>query len=189
MPLIFLHSCFRSAYPMGLPKEFAFVAVLRMSGTTINKNWNIWQIQSGNGEEQLAVRLNGETKSLKFVFTVLNTGKQTVIFSQINSLFNDLWHNILLEVSRHSVTLFVDCHMINSEKTPAWQKVSLDGFTLSGMPKDNQLTAILVLLFYYLHFSILAIIRLISLQECYCIRIRNTSYYYRHLQTTPEYFC
>lgn len=138
----FIYSCFRSAYPLGLPEEFAFVAVLRMSGSTINKTWNIWQMQSANGEGQLAVRLNGETKSLEFAFTVLNTGKQTVIFSQIDSLFNDLWHNILLEVSRHSVTLFVDCHMIHSEKIPARQKVSLDGFTLIGKPKDNPLIAI-----------------------------------------------
>lgn len=138
----FFHSCFRSAYPLGLPEEFTFVAVLRMGGSTINKNWNIWQMQSAIGEEQLAVRLNGETKSLEFTFMVLNAGKQTIIFSQIDSLFDDLWHSILLEVSRHSVTLFVDCHMIQSEKTPARQKVSLDGFTLIGKSKDNPLTAI-----------------------------------------------
>ncbi|GLD72179.1 collagen alpha-1(IX) chain isoform X1 [Lates japonicus] len=54
----------RSAYPLGLPEEFAFVAVLRMSASTINKNWNIWQMQDVNGNEQLAIRLNGESKSL-----------------------------------------------------------------------------------------------------------------------------
>ncbi|TWW78766.1 Collagen alpha-1(IX) chain [Takifugu flavidus] len=119
----------RSAYPLGLPEEFAFEAVLRMSGSTINKNWNIWQLQTADGDEQLAVRLNGETKSVEFTFTALHAGNQTVIFSQIDSLFNDLWHNILLEVSRNSVTLFVDCHRVRSEETPARQKVSLDGFT------------------------------------------------------------
>ncbi|XP_069000215.1 collagen alpha-1(IX) chain-like [Embiotoca jacksoni] len=52
----------RSAYPLGLPEEFAFVAMLRMSGSTIYKNWNIWQMQDVNGAEQLAVRLNGESQ-------------------------------------------------------------------------------------------------------------------------------
>lgn len=85
------------------------MAVLRMSGSTVNKKWNIWQMQSANGEEQLPVRLDSETKSVECAFTALNTGKQTVMFSQVHSLFSDLWHNLLLEVSRHSVTLFVDC--------------------------------------------------------------------------------
>lgn len=115
---------------------FAFVAVLRMSGSTINKNWNIWQLQTADGDEQLAGRLNGETKSVEFTFTALHAGNHTVIFRQIDSLFNDLWHKILLEVSRNSVTLFVDCHRVHSEETPARQKVSLDGFTSIGKLKD-----------------------------------------------------
>lgn len=108
-------------------------------------------MQSVSGEEQLAVRLNGETRSLEFAFTAMDIGKQTIIFSQIDSLFNDLWHSVLLEVSRYSVTLFLDCHMIHSEKTPARQKVSLDGFTLIGKPKDNPLIAIPVCYTYH-HF-------------------------------------
>lgn len=67
-----LSPCFRSAYPLGLPEVFAFVTVLRMNGSTVTKNWNVWQMQDLNGEEQLAVRLNGESLSLEFTFTTLN---------------------------------------------------------------------------------------------------------------------
>lgn len=134
--------CFRSAYPLGLPEEFAFVAVLRMSGSTINKNWNIWQMQDVNGDEQLAVRLNGESKSLEFSFTALDTGRQTVVFSPLDFLFNEQWHKVLLDVSRRTVTLFVDCVMVGSENVPPRQKVNLDGFTLIGKPKDNPMMAI-----------------------------------------------
>lgn len=134
--------CFRSAYPLGLPDEFAFVAVLRMSGSTINKNWNIWQMQDVNGDEQLAVRLNGESKSLEFSFTALDTGRQTAVFSPLDFLFNEQWHKVLLDVSRRAVTLFVDCVMVGSENVPPRQKVSLDGFTLIGKPKDNPMMAI-----------------------------------------------
>lgn len=134
--------CFRSAYPLGLPEEFAFVAVMRMSGSTINKNWNIWQMQDVNGDVQLAVRLNGESKSLEYTFTALDTVSQTVVFSPLDFLFNEQWHKVLLDVSRRSVTLFVDCVMIGSENVPPRQKVSLDGFTLIGKPKDNPMMAI-----------------------------------------------
>lgn len=140
--IIFRPVCFRSAYPLGLPEEFAFVAVLRMSGSTINKNWNIWQMQDVNGDEQLAVRLNGESKSLEFTFTALDTGRQTVVFSPLDFLFNEQWHKVLLDVSRRTVTLFVDCVMVGSENVPPRQKVSLDGFTLIGKPKDNPIMAI-----------------------------------------------
>lgn len=122
------------------------MAVLRMNGSTTNKNWNIWQMQDVNGDEQLAIRLNGESESVEFTFTTLDTEKQTVVFSNLDFLFSEQWHNILLEVSRHSVTLFVDCHIIGSESIPTRQKVSLDGFTMIGKSKDNPLISIPVTL-------------------------------------------
>lgn len=118
------------------------MAVLRMNGSTTNKNWNIWQMQDVNGDEQLAIRLNGESESVEFTFTALDTGKHTVIFRNLDFLFSEQWHNILLEVSRHSVTLFVDCHTIGSESIPTRQKVNLDGFTLIGKSKDNPLISV-----------------------------------------------
>ncbi|KAG7230155.1 hypothetical protein INR49_009875, partial [Caranx melampygus] len=132
----------RSAYPLGLPDEFIYVAVLRMSGSTIHKDWNIWQMQDMNGNEQLAVRLNGKLKSLEFTFTALGSGRQTVVFSPQASLFNDQWHKVLLDVRRHSVTLLVDCVMVGSQSIPPRQRVSLDGFTLIGKLKDNPVMAV-----------------------------------------------
>ncbi|KAM7385722.1 hypothetical protein PAMP_001784 [Pampus punctatissimus] len=132
----------RSAYPLGLPDEFAFVSVLRMIGSTITKNWNIWQMQDVNGNEQLSVRLNGESESLEFTFTATDTGRQTVVFSSLPFLFNERWHRVLLDVSRRSVTLFVDCVMIGSHNISHRQKVSLDGFTLIGKLKDNPVMAV-----------------------------------------------
>uniref|UniRef100_A0A3Q4AYR2 Thrombospondin-like N-terminal domain-containing protein n=1 Tax=Mola mola TaxID=94237 RepID=A0A3Q4AYR2_MOLML len=116
----------RSAYPLGLPREFSFVAVLRMSGSTISKNWNIWQMQDASGNEQLAVRLNGESGSLEFTVTALDTGRHTVVFGPLQFLFNEQWHRIL----------------IGSEDLPPRLKASLDGFTLIGKPKDNPMMAI-----------------------------------------------
>lgn len=123
------------------------MAVLRMSGSTINKNWNIWQMQDVNGNEQLAVRLNGESRSVEFSFTALDSRRQTVVFGPLDFLFNERWHQVLLDVSKRSVTLAVDCVAVGSEKTPPRQKVSLDGFTLIGKSKDNPLLAVPVRFF------------------------------------------
>lgn len=132
---------FRSAYPLGLPEEFAFVAVMRMTASTLNKNWNIWQMQDVNGSEQLAVRLDGLSKSLEFTFTALDAGRLHVAFSPVAVLFNDQWHKVLLEVSGGSVTLYVDCAMIGSQTIQAREKVRLDGFTLIGKLKNNPVMA------------------------------------------------
>lgn len=119
------------------------MAVLRMSGSTISKSWNIWQMQDVNGNEQLALRLNGESKSLEFTFTALDTGRrQTAAFSALDFLFNEQWHKVLLDVSRRTVTLFVDCVTIGSQTVPPRHKASLDGFTLIGKLKDNPVMAV-----------------------------------------------
>lgn len=121
------------------------MAVLRMSGSSISKNWNIWQIQDASGNEQLAVRLNGESSSLEFTVTALDTGRHTVVFGPLQFLFNEQWHRVLLAVSRRSVTLFMDCVSISSDDLAPRLKTSLDGFTLIGKPKDNPVMAILVI--------------------------------------------
>uniref|UniRef100_A0A4W5KDK4 Thrombospondin-like N-terminal domain-containing protein n=1 Tax=Hucho hucho TaxID=62062 RepID=A0A4W5KDK4_9TELE len=138
----YLAPCFRSAYPLGLPEEFEFVTVLRMNGSTVTKNWNFWLMQDLNGEEQLAVRLNGESLSLEFTFTTLNKTRETAVFPFLPFLFNSQWHSILLKVNKHSVTLFVDCIMVDSQNTPQRGIVNLDGYTLIGKLKDNPVLAV-----------------------------------------------
>ena len=135
-------SCFRSAHPLGLPEEFAFVTVLRMDGSTVQKNWNIWQMQDLNGDEQLSVGLNGLAQSLEFTFIALDKQKQSVVFSLLPLLFNSRWHEIVLSVSRRLVTLFVDCVKIESQNIPTREKVHLDGYTLLGKLKDNSVIAV-----------------------------------------------
>ncbi|KAG7462787.1 hypothetical protein MATL_G00188450 [Megalops atlanticus] len=132
----------RSAYPLGLPEEFAFLSTFRMNGSTINKNWNIWQMQDLNAKEQLAVRMNGESLSLEFSYTTPDKRGQTAVFSFLPFLFDSQWHKILLTVKRGSVNLFVDCIMIDSQNLLPRDKVNLDGFTLIGKLKDNPAIAV-----------------------------------------------
>ena len=100
-------------------------------------------MQDVNGSEQLSVRLNGESKSLEFTFTELDSrSRQTVVFSPLAFLFNEQWHKVLLYVSRSSVTLYVDCVTVGSQNIPPREAVSLDGFTLIGKLKDNPVMAV-----------------------------------------------
>ncbi|KAM9364954.1 LOW QUALITY PROTEIN: collagen alpha-1(IX) chain-like [Pholidichthys leucotaenia] len=133
----------RSAHPLGLPEEFAFVAVLRMTGSTVDRSWSVWQTQDVNGDEQLAVRLNWESKSLEFSFTAQNTGRQTVAFSQPGFLFSHLWHSVFLEIKWGSVALLVDCVTVGSRDMPPRQEITLDGFRLIGKLKGDLVVTVL----------------------------------------------
>lgn len=133
---------FRSAYPLGLPDEFAFQAIFRMTGATLNKNWNIWQMLDLNGNEQLAVNLNGEIMSLEFVYLDIGNRQHTVVFPDLLSLFNSQWHKLFLIVKRDSVTLIVDCIIVDTKNVLERNKVNLDGFTHIGKLKDKPAIAV-----------------------------------------------
>lgn len=99
-------------------------------------------MQDVTGNEQLAVRLNGESRTMEFSFTVLDGSRHSTVFGPLDFLFNELWHRVLLDVGRSSVTLVVDCITVASERISPRQKVSLDGFTLIGKPTDNPMMAV-----------------------------------------------
>lgn len=133
---------FRSAYPLGLPDEFTFQAIFRMTGATLNKNWNIWQMLDLNGNEQLAVNLNGEFMSLEFVYLDFGNRRHAVVFPNLQSLFNLQWHKLFLIVKRGSVTLTVDCIIVDTKNVLSRNKVNLDGFTHIGKLKDQPAIAV-----------------------------------------------
>ncbi|XP_066506216.1 collagen alpha-1(IX) chain-like [Hoplias malabaricus] len=127
----------RSAYPTGLPEEFAFEAVFRMHGDTLNRIWNIWQMQDLNGNEQLAVSLNGQALSVEFSYITAENGVATALFPHLPFLFNSRWHKMLLVVKRSTVSLIVDCVLVGTQQLSARGRVSLDGYTYMAKLKDN----------------------------------------------------
>ncbi|XP_073690689.1 collagen alpha-1(IX) chain [Garra rufa] len=132
----------RSAFPMGLPEEFAFSATYRMSGNTPNKSWNLWQMQDLNGNEQLAVRLNGEALSVEFSYRTQENRLLMALFPYQILLFNSQWHKILLLVKKGSVGLITDCTATDSQQLAPRGQVNLDGFTHIGKLKDNSAIAV-----------------------------------------------
>lgn len=99
-------------------------------------------MQDANGNEQLAVRLNGESRAVEFGFTALDGSRHVAVFGPLEFLFNELWHRVLLDVGRSSATLVVDCVTVASRRIPPRQKVSLGGFTLIGKPRGKPMLAV-----------------------------------------------
>lgn len=149
---------------MGLPEEYAFSATYRMSGNTQSKIWNLWQMQDLNGNEQLAVRLNGEALSVEFSYRTQENRQMTALFPYQTLLFNSQWHKIVLLVKKASVSLITDCTATDSQQLAPRGQVNLDGFTHIGKLKDNSAIAVPV------NFSFLSIFT--HLQVYLCVSIR-----------------
>ncbi|KAL2083210.1 hypothetical protein ACEWY4_020983 [Coilia grayii] len=95
-----------------------------------------------NGNQQLAVGLNGELMSLEFVYTAIGNRRQTVEFPNLPLLFNSQWHKLFLVVKKGSVTLMVDCIIVDTKDMPLRNTVNLDGFTHIGKLKDQPAIAV-----------------------------------------------
>ncbi|KAI4565556.1 hypothetical protein MJT46_008931 [Ovis ammon polii x Ovis aries] len=127
----------RHLYPSGLPEEYSFLTTFRMTGSTLEKHWSIWQIQDSSGKEQVGVKINGQTKSVSFSYKGLDGSLQTAAFSNLPSLFDSQWHKIMIGVERRSATLFVDCNMIESLPIKPRGQIDVDGFAVLGKLVDN----------------------------------------------------
>ncbi|PNI88241.1 COL9A1 isoform 2, partial [Pan troglodytes] len=127
----------RNLYPSGLPEEYSFLTTFRMTGSTLKKNWNIWQIQDSSGKEQVGIKINGQTQSVVFSYKGLDGSLQTAAFSNLSSLFDSQWHKIMIGVERSSATLFVDCNRIESLPIKPRGPIDIDGFAVLGKLADN----------------------------------------------------
>lgn len=69
---------YRSLFPQGIPTEFALVTTFRVTRQSQTQDWFLWDVQDQFGVPQLAVRLEGQSKVLKFVFIDANGNVQSV---------------------------------------------------------------------------------------------------------------
>lgn len=135
--IYYLKILLRNLYPSGLPEEYSFLTTFRMTGSTLRKNWNIWQIQDSSGKEQVGIKINGQTQSVAFSYKGLDGSLQMAAFSNLPSLFDSQWHKIMIGVERSSATLFVDCIRIESLPIKPRGPIDTDGFAVLGKLADN----------------------------------------------------
>ncbi|KAM6916619.1 uncharacterized protein col21a1 [Xenentodon cancila] len=100
----------RTLFPDGLPPSYVFVATLRYKGSVTAEEWDLWRIQTRDGNPQMAVTLNGLERTVTFTTTSNAPSEtQTVTFSQQTAkLFDEKWHQMRLLVTEEDVTLYVD---------------------------------------------------------------------------------
>lgn len=60
-----------------------FVATLKYKGSLLTEDWDLWRIQTRDGESQMAVTLSGLKRTVMFTTTsTAPSGIQTVVFSK-----------------------------------------------------------------------------------------------------------
>lgn len=135
-------------------------------------------MQDLNGNEQLAVRLNGEALSVEFSYRTQENRLMTALFPYQTLLFNSQWHKILLLVKKGSVSLITDCTATDSQQLAPRGQVNLDGFTHIGKLKDN--SAIAVPVGIKLNFFFLMHVYTYSIQVYLSVSIRLPLQFQHH---------
>ncbi|XP_068613230.1 collagen alpha-1(XXI) chain-like [Brachionichthys hirsutus] len=133
----------RTLFPDGLPPAYVFVATLRYQGSVGLEEWDIWRIQTSDGEPQMAVTLNGLDRTVRFT-TTSNApgGTQTVSFQQQTTrLFDENWHQLRLLVTEEDATLFVDDLEIESHSLEPPVGIFINGKTQVGKYVRKETTA------------------------------------------------
>lgn len=115
-----------------------------MAKNTVNKVWNVWQIVDENANEQVGLRLNGDTQSLEFYLVSSDSSLQSTVFQGVSQIFDTDWHKILVGVERDTVSLFVDCHHVASQSIKPKGTVDVDGDTLIGRLDTNPEVSVVV---------------------------------------------
>ncbi|XP_057704631.1 collagen alpha-1(XXI) chain [Corythoichthys intestinalis] len=134
----------RSLFPDGLPPSYVFVATLRYMGSVALEEWDLWRIQTRDGEPQMAVTLNGLDSTLQFTTTSHSpSGRQTVTFSRHTAmkLFDEKWHQLRLLVTEEDVTLYVDDLEIETLSLEPPVGIFINGKTQVGKYVSKETTA------------------------------------------------
>ncbi|XP_046724339.1 collagen alpha-1(XXI) chain isoform X5 [Silurus meridionalis] len=125
----------RALFPDGLPPSYVFVATLKYKGSVLTEDWDLWRIQTTDGEPQMAVTLNGLKRTVTFTTTsTTQGGTQMVVFtkSPAKKLFDERWHQLRLLVTEEDVTLYVDDLEIESLTLEPPAGIFINGKTQVG---------------------------------------------------------
>uniref|UniRef100_A0A4W3IJ07 Thrombospondin-like N-terminal domain-containing protein n=2 Tax=Callorhinchus milii TaxID=7868 RepID=A0A4W3IJ07_CALMI len=108
-----------------------------MNGSTKDKNWNIWQIKDPLGNDQVGVRMNGGSRSVEFFAVGVDGALQTITFSPVSTLYDSQWHKVLISVQADTVTLFIDCERLETQRINPRGIINTKGDTFLGKLSDN----------------------------------------------------
>lgn len=108
-----------------------------MAGNTLQKYWSFWQVLDSSGKEQVGLKFNGQAKSLEYSYRGTDGNLQTATFLDLPYVFDSQWHKVMIGIEKSTITLYVDCIMIQTLSIRPRGKINIDGFTMLGKLKNN----------------------------------------------------
>lgn len=116
-------------YPDGLPSDYSVIATFRATKDTTKESWNLWQISDPEGQEQVGLRFQGDTRSLDFFFTSPHGSQMLRTFHGVEKVFDGEWHKVGLSVKGSQVKLLIDCEEIRVESIDEPRPIIHQGYT------------------------------------------------------------
>lgn len=132
----------REIFPEGLPPSYVFVATIRMRGSLHKETFDLWRVLSKDKVTQVAVTLNGATKSITFTTTNLANEEQKITFSAqgIQSLFDEGWHQLKVLVRPRHVTCFLDDVQVQDKSLDPVVPIYINGKTQIAKKLNAEMT-------------------------------------------------
>ncbi|XP_074802818.1 collagen alpha-1(XXII) chain-like [Natator depressus] len=121
-------------FPQGLPDEYAFVATFKFRKASRREDWYIWQIIDKYGIPQVSIRLDGENKAVEYSSIGLTKDAVRVVFrnARVSDLFDRSWHKIALSIQSKSVSLYIDCKLVQTLPIEDRENIDIQGKTVIG---------------------------------------------------------
>ncbi|GCB75281.1 hypothetical protein scyTo_0015291, partial [Scyliorhinus torazame] len=121
-------------FPQGLPDEYAFVATFKFRKASRREDWYIWQIIDKYGIPQVSIRLDGENKAVEYNAVGLRKDAVRTVFKnrEVSGLFDRNWHKMALSIQTSSVSLYIDCKLIETLPMEERENINIRGKTVIG---------------------------------------------------------
>lgn len=116
-------------YPDGLPSDYSVIATFKITKETAKRSWDLWQVSDLQGQEQVGLRFQADTRSLDFFYTSPRGSQMLRTFSGVEKLFDGDWHKLALSVKGSQVKLLIDCEEVSVEYVDEPRPVIHRGYT------------------------------------------------------------
>jgi len=131
----------RDMFGLGLPAEYGISGVFKMNSDALRNSWNLFRIEGSNGQPQGGIRLNGQQRTIEYMYLNKRGELQTISFRGLGGLFDNKYHKLGFVNRGGRLALFVDCKEVASQPISEAGGISKDGNILLSMAERSKKTA------------------------------------------------
>ena len=102
-------------FGLGLPAEYGISGVFKMNSETLRNTWNLLRFQGKGGAAQGGIRLNGQQRTIEYLYLNRKGEMQTITFRGLRGLFDNKYHKIGFVNRSGRLSLMVDCVEVGSQ--------------------------------------------------------------------------